>query len=143
MFQSDVTRLRVLDLAQRAIHAAEPGILSVQQVAERLHKETLVSMKTVRRYMYLNFLAGHLINLYPDSAWRVTWPEAEEAGIGTIRLCVDIFQLDDKRQATRLVLMPDWQRGRVRAVGPGTVSYLTTKDYASEFVRRMQETRPA
>lgn len=142
MYQSDVTRMRVLDRAQQFMYAAEPGIMSITQIAGRLCNDMLMCNTTVRRYLYLNILAGHLIDLHPDKSWRVMLPEAQRAGLGVIRLCVDVFAVDEKREATRLVLAPDWQHGYVRAVGPGTVSYLTTKDHASAFVQRVKAERP-
>lgn len=138
MHLAEERQKEVLEQARRIMNKAVPGVLSVSQIDLQLQKDLGMGKTSARRYLYLNIRAGRFIELRPDRFWRVSWPDAESAGIGVVRLCVDMYSIDEKHQTSRLVLSSDHQPGRIRKVGPGGSLYLVTKEHAAVFVNTMK-----
>lgn len=146
MYLAERCEKQALELAQKAIRAAAPGILSVPQVVEALSADMKSGRVTVRRYVRLNVASGELIELTPDRKWRVTWPEAERAEIGTIWLNGQMYFVDARHEASRLILASEFHPGHTRYDQPMGRTYLTTREHARQFineVRRLRKKAPA
>jgi hypothetical protein len=110
------------------------------QVGERME----MPIHCVRRYLRTAVRRGQLVELVPDGAWRVTWQEAYESGIGPVRIAVEMYRVAEKREATRLVLVADSSPLRSRrGRAPYGTTYVLTARQAKLFIERERQRQPA
>lgn len=130
---------RVQELATKIMQRAEPGILSVGDLSTLVEEELGLCRTTARRYVRLAIDDGRFIELRPGDKWRVTWPDAQKAHIGAIRLCAEIYQVDERHMASRLYLAHDAQGGRTRKVNPGITTYVMLAEHGRHFIRSIKD----
>lgn len=139
--EAEQRRRRAVELGREIIHAAAPGLLTVRQIATQVQEEMGGVFVNVRKDLRSGIGRGALIELCPDSAWRVMWPEAARWGFTRIWIGVQLYKVGEKQEATRLVLASHVSQGRPRRVAPNHLTYLTTHENAVAFLREAARLR--
>lgn len=127
-----------LTRARELLGAADPEVLSMTQVAERVADVVGVCLVTARRYLRKSVESGDLVELMPDRGWHVTWPEAVSAGL-SVRLIKDHASDGGNRTVVRNVLSADHEKRTGTTWGPGNTTYLITRNQADHFVKTVVE----
>lgn len=138
---TDQRREEVRELAEKIINAAAPGLLTMTCVATQIGQDMGLPMQSVRRYLRASVRRGVLVELSPDPAWGVTWPEAALASV-KVRIAVQLYKINPHAEATRLVLVSSSSGLRPRYYGPEkSQTYLTTRRQTRLFIRRVEGVR--
>lgn len=133
---TDKRREEVLVLATKTLHAAAPGLVPMKDLATQIGGQLGIPFQSARRYLRANVRHGFLVELCPDTEWRVCLPDSP---VGDLFIAFQLYQCGEREERTRLVLAHPSSGLRPRHYPPvQPVSYLTTKEQVNLFVKRVQ-----
>lgn len=139
-FLTEKRRLQALELAQEITADHAPGLLTMTQLATRVGQRMgIQQVASARLYLRTSVRMGLLVELKPDVSWRVRWDPAARAGVDDLRIVAERYEVEERVEATRLVLSNDPLRGRPRHYGPPDhATYVMTREQAASALRTAQ-----